>query len=80
MGEAKLAPNEEVWDGTWIFQAKFRDFLRRGENEMRKEVIDTLEDELGKIINKYEDECDIYIYFTNIDLTQNDITQMNEIA
>ena len=79
-GEAKLAPNEEIWSGTWIFQAKFRDFLRRGENEMRKEIIDTLEDELNKIIKKYEDECDIYIYFTNIDLTQNDIAQMYEIS
>ncbi|HEC39120.1 hypothetical protein LCGC14_0874250 [marine sediment metagenome] len=79
-GEAKLVPNEEIWSGTWIFQAKFRDFLRRGENEMRKEIINTLEDELKKIIKKYEEECDIYIYFTNIDLTQNDITKMDEIA
>lgn len=79
-GEAKILPNEEIWSGIWIFQAKFRDFLRRGENEMRKEIRDTLEDELEKIINKYKDECDVYIYLTNIDLTQNDISQMKEIV
>ena len=79
-GEAKFPPNIEIWKGVWIFQAKFRDFVRRGENEMRKEIKDTLEVELNKIINKYSDKCDIYIYLTNIDLTQVDITSMNEIA
>lgn len=79
-GEAKFPPHEDIWSGLWIFQAKFRDFIRRGENQMRKEVIDTLEDELDKIINKYKDKCDVYIYLTNIDLTQADIIKMNEIA
>ena len=79
-GEAKYPPNIEIWKGFWIFQAKFRDFVRRGENEMRKEITDTLEVELNKIINKYNDKCDIYIYLTNIDLTQTDIANMNEIA
>ncbi len=79
-GEAKFPPNAENWKGIWIFQAKFRNFIRRGENEMRKEIKDTLEVELNKIINKYGDKCDIYIYLTNVDLTQVDITSMKEIA
>ncbi len=79
-GNAKYPPNEEKWSGIWIFQAKFRDFIRTGENDARKSLISSLKKELKKILKKYEDKCNNYIYITNVELTVNDTEKMKEIA
>lgn len=79
-GNARYPPNEEKWSGVWIFQAKFRDFIRTGENKARKSLISSLKKELEKILEKYEDKCNNYIYITNVELTVNDNEKMKEIA
>ncbi len=79
-GDCIFPPHEKPWSGKWIFQSKFRDFIRRGENIVRGELIKVLDDELNKIINKYGGKCHNYIYITNIDLTVSDILKMEEVA
>lgn len=79
-GNAKFPPNEEIWSGVWIFQAKFRDFIRTGESDARKSLISSLKKELGKILVEYEDKCNNYIYITNVELTVNDTEIMKKIS
>ncbi|MCP6718628.1 MAG: hypothetical protein KJI71_00165 [Patescibacteria group bacterium] len=77
-GEAFFPPHRKPWSGKWIFQSKFRDFIRRGENVVRDELIKVVGKELNKIIKKYGNKCDNYIYITNVDFTINDIKKLEE--
>jgi hypothetical protein len=66
-GRAPYPSKSEQWSGSWIFQAKFHDIERIGVDKARRTVLDDLDKELDKIVNKYK--CDNYILLTNVPLT-----------
>ncbi len=70
-GEANFPSNDVSLEGEWIFQVKFRDYQGRDISQIRNELERTIEDELDKITNKYDHECDIYVFITNCPLTAN---------
>lgn len=68
-GKAPYPSPNEVWDGEWIFQAKFHDVARIGPDKARQAVMKDLKSELDKIVNKYKRKCDNYILATNVPLS-----------
>ena len=68
-GKAPYPSKEENWDGNWIFQAKFHDIEQVGRNEASRSLLVELDDELSKIIKKYQHPCDNFILMTNVPLT-----------
>jgi len=53
----------------WVFQVKYHDIDQRGWSAARDVVIDELDKELDKIINKYKVPCHAYIMITNVPFT-----------
>jgi len=70
-GKAFFPSNTMSLDGEWIFQVKFRDYHGRDVNQIRRELESTIVTEVGKVTNKYEHKCDIYVFVTNCPLTAN---------
>jgi hypothetical protein len=68
-GKAPYPSTEEQWDGSWIFQAKFHDVQQIGPKDARKRLLADLDDELSKIVEKYDHPCDNFILMTNVTLT-----------
>ncbi|MGR3174438.1 MAG: hypothetical protein ACUZ8N_07550 [Candidatus Scalindua sp.] len=69
-GKASCFPSKsELWDGKWIFQVKHREHSIRGADTVRKELKRVLPSEIDKIINKYDFDCDFYLFITNCPLT-----------
>lgn len=68
-GKAPYPSKEEKWDGSWIFQAKFHNIQQIGPKEARRSLLAELDNELSKIIDKYDHPCDNFILMTNVSLT-----------
>ncbi|MBX9970690.1 hypothetical protein H7K06_24475 [Priestia aryabhattai] len=68
-GKAPYPSKEEIWQGDWIFQAKFHDVQQIGQRESRKILFRELDDELETITQKYHHPCDNYILITNVSLS-----------
>lgn len=68
-GKAPYPSKEEIWDGDWIFQAKFHDIQQIGLKEARKILFRELNQELKTITEKYKHPCDNYILITNVSLS-----------
>lgn len=68
-GTALYPSPVEKWDGHWIFQAKFHDIGRLGQDPARDALLKEIETELEKIIVKNSLPCDNYIMITNVSLT-----------
>jgi hypothetical protein len=57
------------YSGEWIFQVKHRTTANKSVVDVEKELLRTLYSELEKIFLKYSFACDIYIYITNLDIS-----------
>jgi hypothetical protein len=68
-GSAPYPSLTERWSGKWIFQAKFHDVGLLGMEKARQQVMRELRDELTKITEKYEYDCQNYILITNVSLS-----------
>jgi len=68
-GKAPFPSQTEQWDGNWIFQAKFHDELKIGPREARRQLLSDLKNELSKVVEKHEYNCNNYILMTNVSLT-----------
>lgn len=68
-GSAPYPSQNERWDGSWIFQAKFHNVQQIGHKEARRTLYSELDDELHKITDVYNRECDNFILITNVSLT-----------
>ncbi|PZO40562.1 MAG: hypothetical protein DCF19_11735 [Pseudanabaena frigida] len=53
----------------WVFQVKYHDKDQRGWSIARDAVIDDLDKELDKIINKHKVPCHAYVMITNVPFT-----------
>jgi hypothetical protein len=53
----------------WVFQVKYHDMDQRGWSIARDAVIDELDKELDKIINKHKVPCHAYVMITNVPFT-----------
>src|SRR6184192_2920808 len=60
-GKAPYPSQTEVWDGKWIFQAKFHNTQVARLDEARQQVLSDLKTELHKVVHKYAYQCDNYI-------------------
>ncbi|MDM8523067.1 hypothetical protein QUF80_06805 [Desulfococcaceae bacterium HSG8] len=65
-GKAPYPSQSDQWDGDWMFQVKFHDTQLLTVDKARKKVLDDLERELDKVVNKYRHPCDNYILITNV--------------
>ncbi len=68
-GIASAYPSDKgQWDGAWIFQVKYSDYLHDAKNA-RDYIKSSLNDEFNNLV-KYDyiknGECNIYIYITNV--------------
>lgn len=68
-GNAPYPSETDRWDGSWVFQAKFHNIMKTGPANARKAVLEELESELNKVVQKYQDRCNNYIFATNVVLT-----------
>lgn len=68
-GTAPYPSLVEKWGGAWIFQVKFHDIQQIGPKEARRRLLEDLDNELNKVVNKYGYECNNYILMTNVSLT-----------
>ncbi|MFK9090110.1 NACHT domain-containing protein [Bacillus salipaludis] len=68
-GKAPYPSEAEMWDGSWIFQAKFHDTDQIGYKEARRGIYQELDGELFKVTQKYKHKCDNYILITNVSLS-----------
>jgi hypothetical protein len=53
----------------WVFQVKYHDLDQRGWSTARGAVIEDLDKELDKIVNKYAVPCHAYVMITNVPFT-----------
>jgi hypothetical protein len=53
----------------WVFQVKYHDIGQRGWSSARDAVVDDLEKELDKVVNKHKVPCHAYILITNVPFT-----------
>src|SRR5262249_23494215 len=60
-GPAPYPSESNHWSGKWIFQVKFHDVELVSAQRGRTNIITDLKEELDKITNKYNYECDNYI-------------------
>lgn len=65
-GRAPYPSESEQWEGDWIFQSKFHDLQLLGADKARQTIIREVDEELDKIVNKYQHPCDNYILITNV--------------
>jgi hypothetical protein len=68
-GKANYPSEIDQWNGKWIFQAKYHDINHIGHKEARNSILKELDDELYKITEKYNHDCNNYILITNVSLT-----------
>lgn len=57
------------YSGEWIFQVKHRTTRNKSLVDVEKELLRSLNFELQKIFLKHSFACDIYIYVTNLDIS-----------
>ena len=77
-GTAKVYPSEDgPWSGSWIFQVKHRTYSSQGAAKTRAALKKTIVDEIETITNKYEHDCDNYVFITNCPLTAADKDAMS---
>ena len=80
-GGANAFPSRtDPWEGNWIFQVKHRTYSSRGADTVRSELKASLSDELAKITEKHEFDCDNYVLLTNCPLTGIDKDEMKSLA
>lgn len=53
----------------WVFQVKYHDIGLRGWSTARDVVVNELDNELSKVINKYKVPCHAYVMITNVPFT-----------
>lgn len=68
-GKASFPSKEEQWEGRWIFQVKYHDVQLLGPKAARTRLLQDLEVELSKIVEKYKHPCDNFVLMTNVSLT-----------
>ena len=74
-------PNANTnWSGCWIFQVKFIDYEEFTSNEARSRLKREVCNELKKIIKRNRQKPDNYILITNINLTSNNKSNLNDLA
>ncbi len=66
-----IRPRDETTDvgKEWIFQVKYHDISQRGWEKAREAIIEDLEKELNKIVNKHDIKCHAYVMITNVPFT-----------
>jgi len=80
-GGANAFPSKtDPWKGNWIFQVKHRTYSSRGADTVRSELKASLSDELAKITEKHEFDCDNYVFLTNCPFTGIDKDEMKSLV
>ncbi len=80
-GKASRFPsNNEQWEGNWIIQVKHREYSSRGAQYVRNELKKTIPDEIDKILNKHNFQCNNYLFFTNCPFTSSDKDEVDKIV
>jgi len=80
-GGANAFPSKtDPWKGNWIFQVKHRTYSSRGADTVRSELKASLSDELAKITEKHEFDCDNYVFLTNCPFTRIEKDEMKSLA
>lgn len=81
IGKASRFPSDnEQWEGIWIIQVKHREYSSRGAQYVRNELKKTIQDEIDKILNKHNFQCNNYLFFTNCPFTSSDKDAVNKLV
>ncbi|NWF27514.1 hypothetical protein HW130_14780, partial [Streptomyces sp. PKU-EA00015] len=69
-GTSAIYPSpQSPWRGHWIFQVKFHDLSLTTPEKARSSVLAEVDQELGKVFNKYEYPCDNFVMITNVPIS-----------
>ncbi len=80
LGKAPYPTSSENWDGGWIFQVKYSD-IGAGLEKARNQVKYLIESELAKLEDYgylSSNQCDNYIYITNVPFTGESKTGLHD--